>query len=63
MSAAQARPDRYALVGMPVSHSRSPMIHQIFARETHQSMTYELIEASAEEFETAVRGFVPPIRS
>jgi shikimate dehydrogenase len=33
------------------------MIHQIFARETHQSMTYELIEASAEEFETAVRGF------
>ena len=46
MSDAQAAPDRYALVGMPVSHSRSPMIHQIFARQTRQNMVYELIEAS-----------------
>ena len=57
MSEPEAEPDRYGLVGMPVAHSRSPMIHQIFARLTGENMTYELIEASAEEFETAVRGF------
>ncbi len=57
MTDASPAPDRYALVGKPVSHSRSPMIHQIFARETGQNLTYELIEAEADEFETAVRGF------
>lgn len=51
------RPDRYALVGFPVHHSRSPMIHQIFARQTDQNLTYELIDADAESLETAVRGF------
>jgi shikimate dehydrogenase len=49
--------DRYALVGFPVHHSRSPLIHQIFARQTDQSLTYELIEADADSLETAVRGF------
>ena len=57
MSATSPRPDRYALVGHPVSHSRSPLIHQLFARQTGQNMTYELIDALPEEFETAVRGF------
>ena len=50
-------PDRYALVGHPVDHSRSPLIHQLFARQTGASLTYELIDALPEEFETAVRGF------
>ena len=39
-------PDRYALIGQPVHHSRSPLIHSLFARETWQRLTYELIEAS-----------------
>jgi len=50
-------PDRYALVGHPVEHSRSPLIHQLFARQTAQNMTYELIDAEPKSFETAVRGF------
>jgi shikimate dehydrogenase len=50
-------PDRYALVGYPVHHSRSPLIHQIFAKQTGQNLTYELIEADAAQFEVAVRGF------
>jgi shikimate dehydrogenase len=57
MPATSSRPDRYALVGHPVSHSRSPLIHQLFARQTGAHMTYELIDALPEEFETAVRGF------
>jgi shikimate dehydrogenase len=52
-----AAPDRYALVGHPVHHSRSPLIHTLFARQTGHALTYELIEAQPEEFETAVRGF------
>jgi len=50
-------PDRYGLVGHPVEHSRSPLIHTVFARQTGQRLTYELIDASPEAFETAVRGF------
>lgn len=50
-------PDRYGLVGHPVHHSRSPLIHGLFAEQTGQHLTYELIEAEAAEFEVAVRGF------
>lgn len=50
-------PDRYGLVGHPVEHSRSPLIHTVFARQTRQRLTYELIDAAPEALETAVRGF------
>jgi shikimate dehydrogenase len=50
-------PDRYGLVGHPVEHSRSPLIHTVFARQTGQRLTYELIDAMPAAFETAVRGF------
>jgi shikimate dehydrogenase len=50
-------PDRYALVGHPVEHSRSPLIHQLFARQTRQNLSYELIDAEPKSFEAAVRGF------
>ena len=57
MASTLSRPDRYALVGHPVEHSRSPLIHRLFARQTGQPMTYELIDAEPPSFETAVRGF------
>jgi shikimate dehydrogenase len=50
-------PDRYGLVGHPVDHSRSPLIHTVFARQTRQRLTYELIDCEPAAFETAVRGF------
>ena len=52
-----APPDRYGLVGHPVEHSRSPFIHTLFARQTGQHITYELIDVSPAGLETAVRGF------
>jgi shikimate dehydrogenase len=52
-----AVPDRYALVGHPVEHSRSPLIHSLFARQTGENLSYELIDAEPKSFETAVRGF------
>ena len=51
------RTDRYALVGHPVSHSRSPFIHQLFARQTGEDLSYELIDATPDQFETAALGF------
>ena len=47
---APAAPDRYALMGHPVSHSWSPFIHGLFARATQQAMQYRLIDVPSERF-------------
>lgn len=57
MSPPSSSADRYGLVGHPVEHSRSPLIHSLFARQTGQDITYDLIDALPEELEAAVRGF------
>ena len=42
--------DRYAVLGQPVAHSRSPQIHQWFAESTGVALSYERIEVAPEEF-------------
>lgn len=54
---AQASPDRYAVIGFPVSHSWSPFIHGMFAKQTNQNIAYSRIEASPEDFERQVGAF------
>ena len=49
--------DRYGVMGYPVSHSRSPVIHRLFAEQTGQEMQYELLQVSPDKLETAVRQF------
>jgi shikimate dehydrogenase len=49
--------DRYGVMGYPVSHSRSPVIHRLFAAQTGQDIQYELLQVSPEKLETAVRQF------
>lgn len=49
--------DRYALFGNPLGHSKSPLIHGTFARESGQDMTYELIEAPLDGFGPALSDF------
>ncbi|MEM8546619.1 MAG: shikimate dehydrogenase, partial [Pseudomonadota bacterium] len=49
--------DRYGVLGYPVAHSRSPIIHRLFADQTDQTMSYELMEAPAEQLDTIVRNF------
>jgi len=49
--------DRYGVMGYPVSHSRSPVIHRLFALQTGQHMQYELLQVTPERLETAIREF------
>jgi shikimate dehydrogenase len=50
-------PDRYALMGYPVSHSWSPFIHGMFARQTGQPVQYRLVEVRPENFRTTAVQF------
>lgn len=54
--AAAAAPARYAVVGNPIAHSRSPEIHLMFARQTHQNISYEKLEAPLDGFEEFALG-------
>lgn len=49
--------DRYAVVGHPVAHSKSPRIHRTFAEQTGEAVEYRAIDIPAGEFETRVREF------
>ena len=49
--------DRYAVIGNPVAHSKSPWIHAAFARQTRQDMTYERIEAPLDGFAATLAAF------
>ncbi len=50
--------DRYAVIGNPIEHSKSPEIHAAFARQTGQDMLYERILGSLDDFEGDVRRFI-----
>jgi shikimate dehydrogenase len=50
-------PDRYGVMGYPISHSRSPVIHRLFALQTGQHMQYELLQVTPENLVTAVDQF------
>lgn len=49
--------DRYGVMGDPISHSRSPVIHRLFALQTGENLQYELLRVTAEKLEQAVRQF------
>jgi shikimate dehydrogenase len=50
-------PDRYAVVGNPIAHSKSPQIHAAFARTTGQDMSYERLLAPLDGFAATVEQF------
>ncbi len=50
--------DRYAVVGHPIAHSLSPRIHDLFARQCAQAMTYEALLAPLAGFANTVTAFL-----
>ncbi len=44
-------------MGYPVSHSRSPVIHRLFALQTGQNIQYELLQVAPDKLEKALRQF------
>lgn len=49
--------DRYVLFGHPVSHSWSPFIHGLFARELGQPLDYQLVDVAPERFRSVALEF------
>ncbi len=47
--------DKYAVIGNPVSHSKSPLIHKMFAEQTGQDISYEAVEAPLDGFAATVQ--------
>ena len=50
-------PADYGVVGHPVTHSRSPFIHGMFARQTGQNLVYRLHDVPPEDLHTFVMDF------
>ena len=49
--------DRYAVVGNPIAHSKSPEIHAAFARQTGHDIDYSRLMAPVDGFRATVEGF------
>lgn len=54
-----ARPrDRYAVIGNPIGHSKSPFIHARFAEQTGELIEYTHLLSPLDGFESHVRAFI-----
>ncbi|MDH4655828.1 shikimate dehydrogenase [Pseudomonas sp. BN606] len=49
--------DRYCVFGNPIGHSKSPLIHRLFAEQTGQPLTYEAVLAPLDDFTGCARRF------
>jgi shikimate dehydrogenase len=50
--------DKYAVIGHPIAHSKSPVIHKLFAEQTGEDISYEAIDVPVDELNAAVTRFI-----
>ncbi|GLO62362.1 shikimate dehydrogenase (NADP(+)) [Vibrio sp. MACH09] len=50
-------PDQYRVFGNPISQSKSPFIHTLFARQTMQNLQYQSYQPEDDDFISAVGDF------
>lgn len=50
--------DKYAVFGHPISHSKSPLIHGMFAAQLDQKLEYMAVDVAEAEFEQQVDSFL-----
>ena len=48
---------RYAVIGNPIAHSKSPRIHGLFAEQTGEPIIYEALLAPVDDFASSVDDF------
>jgi shikimate dehydrogenase len=46
--------DKYAVIGNPIAHSKSPLIHKMFAEQTGQDISYVAVESPLDGFAATV---------
>jgi len=44
--------DRYGVIGHPIAHSKSPVIHNLFASQTDQDISYEAFDIAPDALST-----------
>ncbi|NVZ29115.1 shikimate dehydrogenase [Pseudomonas gingeri] len=49
--------DRYVVFGNPIGHSKSPLIHRLFAEQTAQQLDYSTLLAPLDDFSGCARAF------
>ena len=50
--------DRYGVIGHPIAHSKSPVIHALFADQTGEDIRYEAVDIPPEELENRIRSLI-----
>lgn len=50
--------DRYGVIGHPIAHSKSPVIHGLFATQTDQDISYEAFDIPPEELSTTINKLI-----
>jgi shikimate dehydrogenase len=55
---ARAGYELYAVIGNPIAHSKSPVIHSRFAEQTGEPVEYRRLLAPIDGFEATVRAFI-----